>query len=129
MFYPIHIIFRNGRTQQYAIKQRQDSNFNGGPEKFLQELENLMRQLTKKYCKFLFLATQKGVNLQMTDPAAHPLLLKWNKCQRCYKNSIQHFLPRIGDHPKGTVHTVIAKWDAAAKKCWGGCGYSCKFSS
>ena len=76
----------------------------------MEELEDLVRLLAK------YIATNKGANLQRTDPEAHALLVKWNKYQRCYKNRIQHFLPRIGDHPDATLHNVIAEWDPKAKK-------------
>jgi hypothetical protein len=57
------------------------------------ELQELVKLLAK------YIATQKCANLQKTDPVAHALLVKWNKFQRCYKIRIEHFLPRIGDHP------------------------------
>ena len=75
----------------------------------MEELEDLVRLLAK------YIATNKGANLQRTDPEAHALLVKWNKYQRCYKNRIQHFLPRIGDHPDATLHNVITDWDPKAK--------------
>jgi hypothetical protein len=76
----------------------------------MEELEDLVRLLAK------YIATNKGSILQKTDSVAHALLVKWNKYQRCYKNRIQHFLPRIGDHPDATLHNVIAEWDPTAKK-------------
>ena len=79
----------------------------------MEELEGVVRLLTK------FIATQKGWNLQKTDAAAHALLVKWNKYQRCYKNRIPHFLPLIGDHPDVTLRNVISEWDPSAKKIMG----------
>jgi hypothetical protein len=76
----------------------------------MEELEDVVRLLAK------FIATNKGSNLQKSDSTAHALLVKWNKYQRCYKNRIQHFLPRIGDHPDVTLHNVVAEWDPTAKK-------------
>ena len=76
----------------------------------MEELEDVVRLLAK------FIATNKGSNLQKSDSTAHALLVKWNKYQRCYKNRIQHFLPRIGDHPDVTLHNVVAQWDPTAKK-------------
>jgi hypothetical protein len=32
-----------------------------------------------------------------------------------YKNSIKHFLPRIGDHPEVTLQCVTTNWDPSAK--------------
>jgi hypothetical protein len=43
-----------------------------------------MQELVKLLAKFI--ATNKGVNLQKTDPAAHTLLGKWHKFQRYFKN-------------------------------------------
>ncbi len=57
-----------------------------------------MQELVKLLAKFI--ATDKVVNLQKTDQAAHTLLGKWHKFQRYFKNRIEHFLPRIGNHPK-----------------------------
>jgi hypothetical protein len=76
----------------------------------MEELEDVVRLLAK------FIAAQKCANLQKTDFAAHALLVKWNKYQRCYKNRIRHFPPRIGDHSDVTLHNVIAVWDPTAKK-------------
>ena len=62
-----------------------------------------------------FIATTKSNNnFQKTDPAGHSLLVKWNKYQKCYKNRIQHFLPRVGEHPEITLQVVV-KWDTALK--------------
>jgi hypothetical protein len=73
------------------------------------EIQELMKQLAK------FIATQKGQNLQKTIPDAHALLGKWHELQRAYKNRIEHFLPRIGDHPDHTLRGVIMEWDTSAK--------------
>jgi hypothetical protein len=72
-----------------------------------------MQGLVKLLAKFI--ATNKGANLQKTDPAAHTLLGKWHKFQRFFKNRIEHFLPRIGNHPEVTLHGVITEWDPTAK--------------
>ncbi len=58
-----------------------------------------------------YIATTKGANLQKTDATAHGLLVKWNKFQLGYKKHIEHFLPRIGNHPPVTLHGVITEWD------------------
>ena len=76
----------------------------------MEELEEVVRLLAK------YIATQKGSNLQKTDLHAHALLVKWNKYQRVYKNRIQHFLPRIGDHPDVILRNVISEWDPSSKK-------------
>ena len=73
------------------------------------EMQELMKLLAK------YIATQKGHNLQKTCPDAHSLLGKWHKLQRAYKNRIEHYLPRIGDHPDQTLHGVIMEWDTSAK--------------
>jgi hypothetical protein len=77
--------------------------------KTFEEMQELMRLLAK------FIATQKGANLQRTDQAAHSVLVKWNKFQRCFKNRIEHFLPRIGKHPEVTLQSVITNWDPTSK--------------
>ena len=69
-----------------------------------------MKQLAK------FIATHKNANLQKSSLEAHTLLVKWNRFQKMYKNRIQHFLPRNGDHPPVTLHGVITVWDPTAKK-------------
>ena len=72
-----------------------------------------MQELVKLLAKFI--ATNKGVILQKTDQAAHTLLGKWHTFQRYFKNRIEHFLPRIGNHPEVTLHGVITEWDPTAK--------------
>ena len=72
-----------------------------------------MQELVKLLAKFI--ATNKGVILQKTDQVAHTLLGKWHKFQRYFKNRIEHFLPRIGNHPEVTLHGVISEWDPTAK--------------
>jgi hypothetical protein len=67
----------------------------------IDELQELLKLLAK------YIAMQKGSNLQKTDPAAHALLIKWNKFQRFFKNRIEPFLPRLGDHPDVTLHGVV----------------------
>ena len=63
-----------------------------------------------------FVATTKNTtNLQKTDSAAHALLIKWNKFQLRFRNRVNHFLPRIGDHPDHTLRGVIMEWDTSAK--------------
>ena len=73
------------------------------------DLQELVKLLAK------FIATQKTANLQRSCSDAHALLVKWNKFQKMYKNRIQHFLPRIGDHPDVILHGVITDWDPKAK--------------
>ena len=73
------------------------------------ELQELIKLLAK------YLATHKGQNLQKTDPTAHALLVKWNRFQLHYKKRIEHFLPRIGDHPEVTLHGVVTEWDPSPR--------------
>ena len=56
-----------------------------------------------------------GTVLSKTEPQAHALVVKWDKFQKEYKNSIKHFLPRVGDHPAVTVQGVILEWDTKPK--------------
>ncbi len=49
------------------------------------ELQELIKLLAK------YVATHKGQNLQKTDPAAHALLVKWNKFQLAYKKTHRTF--------------------------------------
>ena len=70
-----------------------------------------MQELLKLLAKFI--ATNKGVNLQKTDLAAHTLLGKWHKFQRLFKNRIEHFLPRIGENPHYTVHGQLESWNSS----------------
>ena len=72
-----------------------------------------MQELVKLLAKFI--GTHKNTILQRSSPEAHALLVKWNKFQKMYKNRIQHFLPRNGDHPPVTLHGVITVWDPNAK--------------
>jgi hypothetical protein len=73
------------------------------------ELQELVKLLAK------YIATQKGANVQRTNTEAHAMLVKWNKFQRVYKNRIEHFLPRIGDHLEVTLHGMITNWDPMQK--------------
>ena len=81
----------------------------------IEELLELMRLLAR------FVATTKNTtNLQKTDSAAHALLVKWNMFQMRFRNRVNHFLPRIGDHPTVLLKNVVLTWDAAAKQNVGG---------
>jgi hypothetical protein len=60
-----------------------------------------------------FIAIGKGQNLQKTNPDAHAQLVKWNKFQLGFKNSIKSSLPSNGNNPAETLQAIF-EWDASA---------------
>ena len=76
----------------------------------IDEIDVLMTALLQFYVTY-----KPNQNFQRMFPAGHSLLVKWNKFQTCYKNRIQHFLPRVGEHPHITLQVVL-EWNPALKK-------------
>ena len=76
----------------------------------IDEIDVLMTALLQFYVTY-----KPNQNFQRMFPAGHSLLVKWNKFQTCYKNRIQHFLPRVGEHPHITLQVVL-EWNPGLKK-------------